>query len=94
MPSKKHVPTTGEIIYKQVGRKERYRMVQVRKPTTKSNEKEASSSTLPIPTPSIQGPHVDGNELDINLDIQEGHSGIRKSGKVGNNLSISLRRFM
>jgi hypothetical protein len=85
MPSKKHVPTTGEIIYKQIGRRERYKMVAVPKQSTSKRQETASTST-PAAMPSISGPAegVDHGELNEHFqDVGNFEMEPRRTGKVG-----------
>ena len=80
MPPKKHVPTTGEIVYKQIGKRERYKMVAVSKQSGSKRQETASTSTPAIP--SIDGPTdgMDYGEFDDHL--QDIRFDSRRTGKV------------
>jgi hypothetical protein len=85
MPPKKHLPSTGELIYKQVGTKGRYKLVPVPKRGAPSNSQETDAPPPP-PPPSIARP-TDDVSSEHNTDSwvpEEGtHAeGRKKSGKV------------
>ena len=73
MPPKKHLPTTGELIYKQVGRKQRFKMVSVPKRAGPSSHQ--AEVALQAVSPSIAPPqdeYLDGGLPDVGpLDGQD-----------------------
>src|SRR3977135_852266 len=84
MPPKKHLPSTGELIYKQVGKKGRYKLVPVPKTGGPSNS-QGTDVPPPPPTPSIVPPTVDLSDQNIDSwAAEEGSQSepAKKSGKV------------
>jgi len=85
MPSKKHLPPTGELIYKKVGKKERYKLVTVPKAATASTA-QTTDTTAPCPAPTIAPPSADAftdNQNAGSWQENEELSAPKRSGKVG-----------
>ena len=72
--------TTGEIVYKQIGKCERYKMVAVSKQSGSKRQETASTLTPAIPSIDVPVDGVDYGEFDDHL--QDVGLDSRRTGKV------------
>ena len=85
MPSKRHVPPTGELTYKSVGRKDRFKLVPVASRATTSKAPPPTAPPPPSIEPPTAEPFDDQNEDSL---FTNSESLPKRTGKVSRGSSV------